>query len=480
MQERNYAKRAWALLTRDKGWIKPVLVMAAASLVPIAGPLGVSGYALEWARLTAWGVDASPKQKDVQVGTCIRSGWRACVVGIGWGLCLGIVIGIINFVTGVIPGVLGDLIQVLTAIAFFVAELFLMVAIVVAEIRTAIYERIGAGFRADRIWEMIRRDTKGFVQLVLFTLAWGIVAAIVSFIIMLVIGLAFVPVMISSSYTSSEYAMMMALSQTIGIVIVLALVFGYAFSIFVSGYMLVFYNAVALWMRQFDVPSWGRSEDPLPDVVFDSYETGMPQQPVSPQGPEVSQRPEPGMGERPASVQQDSVPHAWEEVPSAPAPVIAFETAPTQADERESVVEPVSSSGPELVVEPMPAQIDEEVQTLESVEEDESETGLVAESVAEECPSVTTEQAQSVGNEPSYEEQLEPISQDESTAEPAAPAPTIRLSPAPTQRLDRAVDNAMEQAVVDEAADALSTDPNEVDDLYGQLYDVMHRDDQNE
>ena len=128
----------------------------------------------------------------------------------------------------------------------------------------------------------------------------------------------------------------------------------------------------------------------------------------------------------------------------------------------------------------MPAQIDEEVQTLESVEEDESETGLVAESVAEECPSVTTEQAQSVGNEPSYEEQLEPISQDESTAEPAAPAPTIRLSPAPTQRLDRAVDNAMEQAVVDEAADALSADSNEVDDLYGQLYDVMHRDDQNE
>ena len=469
MQERNYAKRAWALLTRDKGWIKPVLVMAAATLVPIAGPLGVSGYALEWARLTAWGVDASPKQKDVQVGACILSGWRAFVVSLVWGLCLGLVFGIINAVTGVVPGVLGDLIQVVTSIAFFVVDLFLMVAIVVADVRTAIYERIGAGFRADRIWEMVRRDTKGFVQLVLFTLAWGIITLIITFIIMLVIGLAFVPVMISSSYTSSEYAMMMALSQTIGIVIVLALVFGYAFSVLMSGYMLVFYNAVALWMRQFDVPSWGRSEDPLPDVVFDTYETEMPQQPVPPQEPDVSQWPASEATERPVSTWQDSAPHAWEDEHLAPLvgdseqttetdqePVPNDKGWPTSGYETEEPTDAVA--GPELLAEDEPA------------------IELVDETVAEERSSFITEPAQPVEGEPAYEERLQPMPQDESATEPTVPAPTIRLSTAPTRRLDRTVDNAADQAVVDEAGDVLPVDSDGVDDLYSQLYDVIHRD----
>ncbi len=56
-----YFSRAWSLLTREKGWWKPVAVCAAADLVPVAGPLGVLGYRLEWARLVAWGADVSEK-----------------------------------------------------------------------------------------------------------------------------------------------------------------------------------------------------------------------------------------------------------------------------------------------------------------------------------------------------------------------------------------------------------------------------------
>ena len=73
-----YYSRSWALLTRDKGWWKILLVAGIASFVPIVGPLGVFGYALEWARLTAWGVDASPKQKDVRVGECITWAGSSC------------------------------------------------------------------------------------------------------------------------------------------------------------------------------------------------------------------------------------------------------------------------------------------------------------------------------------------------------------------------------------------------------------------
>ena len=56
--EESYASRSWSLLTRDEGWIKPVLVLAAARLIPIVGGMGANGYALEWARLTSWGVDS--------------------------------------------------------------------------------------------------------------------------------------------------------------------------------------------------------------------------------------------------------------------------------------------------------------------------------------------------------------------------------------------------------------------------------------
>ena len=83
-----YLSHSWGLLTRDEGWIKPLLVLAAAQLVPVIGPIGVNGYVLEWARLTAWGVDSSPKQKGVDIGGCIKSGARALAVSLGFGLAL--------------------------------------------------------------------------------------------------------------------------------------------------------------------------------------------------------------------------------------------------------------------------------------------------------------------------------------------------------------------------------------------------------
>ena len=91
-----YLARSWALLTRDRGWVKPVLLMTVAVLVPIVGLLGVLGYALEWARLTAWNVNAAPKQRGVDLGACIKSGWRGFVVMLVWGIVSGVVIAIIR------------------------------------------------------------------------------------------------------------------------------------------------------------------------------------------------------------------------------------------------------------------------------------------------------------------------------------------------------------------------------------------------
>ena len=51
MQETRYFSHAWALLTKDKGWPKVIVMLALWMLIPIVGWLWVLGYEAEWARL---------------------------------------------------------------------------------------------------------------------------------------------------------------------------------------------------------------------------------------------------------------------------------------------------------------------------------------------------------------------------------------------------------------------------------------------
>ncbi len=356
MQERNYAKRSWAMLTRDRGWFKPVLVLAAANFVPIVGFLGAAGYALEWARLTAWGVDSSPKQKNVQVGVCIASGWRAFVVAIGWALCLVLAAGVAGFIAGVVPGVLGSIVAMVVTLASLVVEFLAATVIAIASVRAAIYEKVGAGFRVDRVFEMIKRDVQGFFHLTLIAFVFLIALGLVTFVLVLIPLFAMVPAIITSGYASSEYAVMMELSKTIGGLITFGLVLGYAVTVVLSAYNLVYYNAIALWMRQFDVPSWGRSEDPLPQTEDGASMTDVPQQPASTTAPAAGQQ---VVGDQPRQapysepIQSVSVRGSAPEVESMPA-TERIDPVPTirYASEAEPV-EPMAE--PELTVEPQTA-----------------------------------------------------------------------------------------------------------------------------
>ena len=38
---------SWHMLTRDKGWIKPVLILALVGWVPIVGPMAILGFGFE-------------------------------------------------------------------------------------------------------------------------------------------------------------------------------------------------------------------------------------------------------------------------------------------------------------------------------------------------------------------------------------------------------------------------------------------------
>lgn len=258
-----YWSRSWAMLTRDDGWIKPVLVLAAAKLVPIVGSFGVDGYALEWARLTAWGVDAAPKQSKVNVSACIGSGARAFVVMLGYGFALGLLRTLLTTVLGAgLGGILA------TALGIVVG-----VVIIVAKLRATIYQSIGAGYQVERISDMVKRDYQGLLRIAGLSAVLGIAVAVVASVL---IGGTLVGRMGGVIGELIEYErygyvdeyylatlMLKGLADAMPLLFVSSYVIGIG-SVIVK---LILTTSVGLWMRQFDVPNWGESSDPLPGTV---------------------------------------------------------------------------------------------------------------------------------------------------------------------------------------------------------------------
>ncbi len=286
MQNENYFSRSWAMLTRDKGWIKPLLVMAAASLVPVVGEFGNNGYALEWARLTAWGVDSAPKQKNVDVGKCVTSGARAFVVSLGWGFICGIAVAVLNGIFSIIPGAIGQLFSAMMSLALSVVMSIVSIAIMVAQLRTTIYEKIGAGYQPKRIYELISSDTRGFLRVFLIQFVSGLIIGAIITVFIIVCMLFFMPILLrlSGGYVDSDVIVGMLAGMIFPLVVVCAL-FGYVISFVANAVRMLVVNALGLWMRQFDVPNWGRSEDPLPTTPGTQANVAQQwQQPMQTQG----------------------------------------------------------------------------------------------------------------------------------------------------------------------------------------------------
>ena len=152
---RFYAQ-AKALVRSQRGWLKPLLVLAAAAFVPVVGPLAALGYCLEYARLVAWGVDAAPKQKNVQVGACIKAGWRGVVAGLG-ATALSILIELaLTYVFGNQSGFAG----------FFstLIGMFCVTISCVCAVHAAVYQNYRAGYKR-RVRDMITTDFRSVIRI---------------------------------------------------------------------------------------------------------------------------------------------------------------------------------------------------------------------------------------------------------------------------------------------------------------------------
>lgn len=362
-----YFSRAWSLLTREKGWWKPVAVCAAADLVPVAGPLGVLGYKLEWARLVAWGADVSPKRHGVRVGGCISSGWRGFLVLLVWGL----VMSVIGGVCGALP-LIGGLLSTLWTICC----LYLGMVVSVATLRATIYQKAGAGFSWKNLVELGRRDPSGLLSILGWEMLCYLVIALVSGIVLSVTALGAVPRIISlaselgyynsglygydygygSLYGGSEYYVtqlamelffyvIAAFGPTLIVLALIALVLR-------NGISMVVYAALGLWIRQFDVANWGRSEEPLPSTAFAGEKVTDAAPPVAPATVADAPVEAPVRPTEPAAPVAEPEPAAVEPTPVAvePEPV----AAPAEPEEPVAPEPEYAPDGSEVIgVEPI-------------------------------------------------------------------------------------------------------------------------------
>lgn len=264
----HYISRSWDMLTRDKGWIKVILLLALASFVPFVGLIGLVGYGLEWARLTAWGIDSSPKQHGVRIGECLASGWRALVVTFVWMFVWMLAVGIVNSIADVLlPDALASLIGSLLVLA----QLFYILVVYVAVLRSAIYTKISAGLNPSRVFEMVKRAPGDLFFFVLIPIVGGLIVSAIWIFFMLLGGVSVLPEIIKMARAATgsfDDAMFIRhLTAMLRVVMPIAAIAGYLSSVVNAATSLLSYNAVGLWMRQFDVARWGGPSDPLPQAA---------------------------------------------------------------------------------------------------------------------------------------------------------------------------------------------------------------------
>lgn len=366
-QESRYFARAWALLTHEKGWWKPVLICMVASLVPIVGPMAVLGYLVEWSRRIAWGGTDGPSRR-VKVGDLLRSGLRAFVVIGGWSIASWVVTSVIGMVSN-------DFVYEVLSFVWTVISVFLSMVFMVAAVRATIYQSFVAGYRMPTLWKMATEDPVGLVRI------WFI--KVVSYVIDFVVALAVAAATFFSSFMwiyrfveyvegySSYYAQYYGSSfsaEVIGALAVhfwpvLLLIFVLVMFIGVFAKFLV-YVSIGLWLRRFDVPRWGRDEDPLPERVIaekaqleapvpptepvQAAAPVAPAEPVQTAAPAQQPAPTPVASTQPVTPVTQEVPVQQEPAPTQPAATAetAFSPAPAQAPQEAVPSRPVTAPEP--------------------------------------------------------------------------------------------------------------------------------------
>lgn len=425
---------SFKMLTSRKGWWKPVAVLTLIAWIPIVGQVALLGYGLEWARLTAWGVDSAPKRSGLNYGKIARTGAIAFLVAVTMSIVvtvLNLVIFGSSFATSAFPALTGTpagvgaflsgSTSVVLYILMLVVNLFMGTFVSVAMMRSTIYDTFSAGWRLDRLFQMVGRDVAGFVRVYLVSLVGGIVnwlyTAVVTLAGLVAAGIGFVglasvapslSMMDEADLTRMLYAVLTGVgpaSVLVIVVIVLALCFvGAALGVAVQ---LVSMDAMGRWFRRFDVARWGVSADPLPEgtplvsgfSVRDSDVADTPQgTPVAPE--EASPREEAAAG-------------SAAQVASSPWPVDAQPADEGKGCKPADDMKNTGAPGPEVPASSAP---DPEPNSALAAED-------LADNQAEDEPVTAYAAAPDTASAP--DASPAPVATSEADSEPEAPTPAI-------------------------------------------------------
>ena len=403
----HYFSRSWKMLTSEKGWYKPVLLLALSMFVPIVGMLAAMGYALEWARLTAWNVDSAPKQKGVKVGGCIVSGFRGAVIMLVWAIVWSIASSIVK---SAFSG--STVIYELVAFVLAVCALLYNLVGVAAALRGAIYTKIGAGLAPVRVWEMLKRDYKGLFSVVGITVCSMFVdfaLVFVGVLIAILINIGDVAQLLTlfvqavDGYTVTSASVISVTGAIISKCVPVLIIFLYLMFLVSTATTLLTYNAVGLWMRQFDVARWGGPNEPLPEqdpALADNVA------PVAPAAAEKAAEPEPAAVPDPAPVDEPTEPEEEKEpIPLPPISDPEPETPMAGETPAEPEVESVEVATEEEVA---PAEEPVEVEPISASEEPAEDTAAEAAPAAEGEPAAESESETSEATPESQEPEDKP------------------------------------------------------------------------
>ena len=282
---------------------------------------------------------------------------------------------VIGGVCGALP-LIGGLLGTLWTICC----LYLGMVVSVAELRATIYQKAGAGFSWKNLVELGRRDPSGLLSILGWEMLCYLVIALVGGIVLSVTALGAAPRIISlaselgyynsglygfdygygSPYGGSEYYVAQLAMELFFYVIAAfgptLIVLGLIALVLRNGISMVVYAALGLWIRQFDVANWGRSEEPLPNTAFAGEKVTDAAAPVAPTT--VADAPAEAPV-RPAAPAAEPTAPAAEPEPVAvePTPVAApAESAAPAASEPEYAPDGSEVIGVELVAKAAPEQ----------------------------------------------------------------------------------------------------------------------------
>lgn len=298
-KDSQYLSRSWAMLKRDKGWKKPVFLLALFMIVPALVPfvaasflcalivemvkipsitmyaimytcipfilLGlclILGAGFEWARLSAWGFKSTIKQKDINLKKCLTTGLRTLVILASWHIVLHLI--------------LGPLVRAFPSLEFVSLIVNAVVSLIaqIAALYATLYDKFQLGYNITKVFTMVRHGWQGFLKILGETIKLDLIIGLiaVAFILIPLLGTGIMVGEISElrrvpgwTFTVTEYFSELKVVMHYASMLAPYSIVVVSLSIIVlTIVVLLSCNMVGLWMMQFRVSEWGDPNDPLP------------------------------------------------------------------------------------------------------------------------------------------------------------------------------------------------------------------------